>query len=131
MVSALAHRVVAQPASEAVRAVIFVHGVFGRGRNFATLARRLTERHRDVAAVLVDLLEWMERLAPDGDSAYTHTAEGPDDMPAHLRSAVTRTNETLTVVEGALALGTWQGLYLWEHREHGTARRVTVTVDGE
>ena len=81
-------------------------------------------------AVRVDLFEWLERLAPDGDFAYTHTAEGPDDMPAHLRSAVTRTNETLTVVEGALALGTWQGLYLLEHRKAPHRRQVLVHVQG-
>jgi len=82
-------------------------------------------------AVRVDLLNWLERVAPDGDLAYTHTAEGPDDMPAHIRSAVTRTNETLTVVEGVLALGTWQGLYLLEHRIAGHERQVLVHVQGE
>lgn len=81
-------------------------------------------------AVRVDLLDWLERLAPDGDARYTHTAEGPDDMPAHLRAAVTRTNETLIVVEGALALGTWQGLYLLEHRCDPHDRQVLVHVQG-
>ena len=78
-----------------------------------------------------DLLAFLERLAPDGDPRYTHTAEGPDDMPAHLRAAVTRTAENIPVVEGRLALGTWQGLYLLEHRHRGSARRLVVHVTGE
>ena len=81
-------------------------------------------------AVRTDLLDWLERMAPDGDPRYTHTAEGPDDMPAHIRAAVTRTNETLTVVDGALALGTWQGLYLLEHRSAPHQRQVLVHVQG-
>ena len=78
-----------------------------------------------------DLMAWLERIAPDGDPAYTHTDEGPDDMPAHLRAAVTNTSETIPVAEGALALGTWQGLYLFEHRRHPGTRRIVVTVTGE
>jgi len=82
-------------------------------------------------AVRQDLLTWMERVAPEGDPSYTHTAEGPDDMPAHLRAAVTSTSETLIVADGALALGTWQGLYLFEHRSRPHARRVLVHVHGD
>lgn len=78
-----------------------------------------------------DLEAWLERLAPDGDPHYTHTAEGPDDMPAHLRAAVTKTTETIPVVDGRLALGTWQGLYLAEHRTHAHRRRLVVHVTGE
>ncbi len=78
-----------------------------------------------------DLLAWLERLAPEGDPHYTHTAEGPDDMPAHLRAAVTRTTETIPVVDGCLALGTWQGLFLAEHRRRGSRRRLVVHVTGE
>jgi secondary thiamine-phosphate synthase enzyme len=78
-----------------------------------------------------DLLAWLERLAPDGDPRYAHDAEGPDDSPAHLRAAVTRTSETIPVVAGALALGTWQGLYLAEHRARPHRRRVVVDVSGE
>lgn len=77
-----------------------------------------------------DLLAWLERLAPDGDPRYTHDAEGPDDMAAHLRSAVTRTSETIPVHGGRLALGTWQGLYLAEHRTRPHRRRLAVTVVG-
>lgn len=78
-----------------------------------------------------DLLAWLERLAPDGDPLYTHVAEGPDDMPAHLRAALTRTAETVPVVEGRLALGTWQGLFLAEHRRGAHLRRLLVHVTGE
>jgi secondary thiamine-phosphate synthase enzyme len=82
-------------------------------------------------AVRDDLFAWLERLAPDGDPRYTHTAEGPDDMPSHLRSAVTRTSETIPVAGGRLALGTWQAIYLAEHRARGHSRRLTVHVSGE
>jgi secondary thiamine-phosphate synthase enzyme len=82
-------------------------------------------------AVLRDLERWLGRLAPESDDAYEHDAEGPDDMPAHLRSAVTRSSETIPVAGGALLLGTWQGIYLWEHRRAAHAREVVVTVLGE
>jgi secondary thiamine-phosphate synthase enzyme len=79
----------------------------------------------------VDLLAWLERLAPDGDPRYAHDAEGPDDMPAHLRTAILRTNETLPIVAGRPALGTWQGIYLVEHRAAPHDRRLLVHVLGE
>jgi secondary thiamine-phosphate synthase enzyme len=78
-----------------------------------------------------DLERWLERIAPDGDPAYTHTAEGPDDMPSHLRAAVTRTSETIPVVDGRLALGTWQGLFLAEHRRRPHSRRLVVHLTGD
>jgi secondary thiamine-phosphate synthase enzyme len=77
-----------------------------------------------------DLLAWLARLAPDGDPRYEHDAEGPDDMPSHLRAAVTRTSESIPVSAGRLALGTWQGLYLLEHRLAPHERRLTVHVTG-
>ncbi len=80
-------------------------------------------------AVLRDLDRWMARLAPES-AEWEHDAEGPDDMPSHLRSAVTRTGETIPVSGGRLALGTWQGLYVWEHRSAPHARRLVVTVQG-
>ena len=79
-------------------------------------------------AVLRDLARWMERLAPEG--SYEHDAEGPDDMPGHLRSAVTRTGEVVPVTGGRLALGTWQAIYLWEHRVEPHRRQLVVTVSG-
>ena len=77
-----------------------------------------------------DLERWLSRLAPENDPDYTHTAEGPDDMPAHLKSAVTKTSEHIPVVGGHLGLGTWQGLYLWEHRHRGGQRSLIVSVWG-
>lgn len=80
-------------------------------------------------AVLRDLARWMDRIAPEG-AGYEHDAEGPDDMPSHLRSAVTRSSEVLPITAGRLALGTWQALYLWEHRTAPHRRRLVVTVTG-
>lgn len=78
-----------------------------------------------------DLERWFERAAPDGDPVYRHDAEGPDDMPSHIRTALTSTSETIPVVDGGLGLGTWQGLYLFEHRLRPGRRKVIVHVWGE
>lgn len=78
-----------------------------------------------------DLEQYFERLAPDGDPRYSHSSEGPDDMSAHLRMALTRTSETIPFANGRLALGTWQGLFLWEHRSAPHRRSIVVTVIGE
>lgn len=78
-----------------------------------------------------DLEQWLARLVPPGDPRWTHTAEGPDDMPSHVRSALTATSLVIPVVDGRLVLGTWQGLYLWEHRRRPHARRLVVMVAGE
>ena len=78
-----------------------------------------------------DLETWFNRLAPENDPHYTHTFEGADDMPAHLKAAVTSTSEQIPVAGGRLALGTWQGLYLFEHRYRPHTRRVVVTLIGE
>jgi secondary thiamine-phosphate synthase enzyme len=75
-----------------------------------------------------DLESFMSRLAPDGDPRYEHDAEGPDDMPAHIRAALTQSSLVLPVAEGRLRLGTWQGIYLWEHRIVAHERRVLLTV---
>jgi secondary thiamine-phosphate synthase enzyme len=77
-----------------------------------------------------DLETFMRDLVPDGDPRFVHTAEGPDDMSAHVRSVLTQSNLTIPIVKGRLALGTWQGVYLWEHRTAGHRRRVLVTVQG-
>jgi secondary thiamine-phosphate synthase enzyme len=81
--------------------------------------------------VLRDLERFMSRLVVDGDPLFRHDAEGPDDMPAHVRSVLTLTDVTLPVREGRLRLGTWQGVFLWEHRARAHRRRVSVTVLGE
>jgi len=77
-----------------------------------------------------DLEAFLTRLVPDGDSLYVHTMEGPDDMPAHVKTALTQTSLSIPVMDGHCALGTWQGVFLWEHRRRGHQRRVTVTVVG-
>ena len=73
-----------------------------------------------------DLESWLNRLVPEGDPLYTHTLEGPDDMPAHIKAALTASSVSIPVIAGELALGTWQGVYLWEHRHRPGRRRVIV-----
>ena len=80
-------------------------------------------------AVLRDLQTWMAALAPESEK-WEHADEGPDDMPAHARSALTKTSENIPVMDGRLALGTWQGVYLWEHRDAAHTRTLIVTVQG-
>jgi secondary thiamine-phosphate synthase enzyme len=77
-----------------------------------------------------DLETFMGDLAPDGDRRFVHTMEGPDDMPAHVRSVLTQSDLQIPVRGGRLALGTWQGIYLWEHRLRGHRRRLVVTIQG-
>ncbi len=78
-----------------------------------------------------DLERFFARLVPDGDRLFRHVAEGPDDMPAHVRTALTTVQLSLPIVAGRPALGTWQGVYLWEHRTHAHRRRVVVHGIGE
>lgn len=77
-----------------------------------------------------DLDAFLSRLVPDGDPLFIHTMEGPDDMPAHVKTAITQTSLSIPVTGGRCALGTWQGIFLWEHRQRGHRRQVTVTVVG-
>ncbi len=77
-----------------------------------------------------DLEAWLDRLVPERDALFTHTAEGPDDMPSHIKAALTATSLSIPVVKGALALGTWQGIYLWEHRRRSHDRRLVVHISG-
>ena len=81
--------------------------------------------------VMRDLETFMSRQVPDGDPMFMHTAEGPDDMPAHIRSILTQSDLNLPVSDGQCSLGTWQGIYLWEHRLAPHSRHVIVTVQGE
>jgi len=78
-----------------------------------------------------DLERFASRLVPDGDPVFQHVDEGPDDMPAHVRTVLTQTSIGIPIVDGRLALGTWQGLYVWEHRSAPHARKVTVMINGE
>lgn len=80
--------------------------------------------------VLHDLLDWFARAAPDGDPRHRHQSEGPDDMPSHIRSALTATALTIPLTEGRLALGKWQAIYLFEHRTKPHTRRIVVTTIG-
>ena len=77
-----------------------------------------------------DLDDWLSRLVPEGDRHFTHTAEGPDDMPSHIKAALTATTLSIPIAGGRLGLGTWQGVYVWEHRRRGSARSVLVHVGG-
>ena len=95
-----------------------------------TSASLLIQENADPSA-RNDIERYFERLAPEGDSAYTHTFEGPDDMPAHLRTALTQTSLHVPIRQGRLALGTWQGVYLFEHRTAGHRREVVIHVLGE
>ncbi|MEE9279011.1 MAG: secondary thiamine-phosphate synthase enzyme YjbQ [Myxococcota bacterium] len=90
----------------------------------------LTIQENADPAARVDLERFLNRLVPEGDPLYTHTLEGPDDMPSHVKAALTATSLSIPIVDGALALGTWQGIYLWEHRHRSGARYVVVHVGG-
>ncbi|MEH2239345.1 secondary thiamine-phosphate synthase enzyme YjbQ [Nostoc sp.] len=79
--------------------------------------------------VLVDLANFMAKLVPESGK-YIHDAEGPDDMPAHIRTALTQTSEHIPINRGHLVLGTWQGIYIWEHRQHGHLRELVVHISG-
>ena len=93
-----------------------------------TSASLLIQENAD-PAVQVDLQHWLNRLVPENDPLYTHVEEGPDDMPAHIKSALTSVSLSIPIVDGSLALGVWQGIYLWEHRHHqGAARRLIVNI---
>jgi len=83
------------------------------------------------AEVRRDLERFAQRLAPDGDALFRHDTEGPDDMPAHLRNLLAGYELTVPIRDGPLALGTWQGIYLWEHRTSGHSREVVITLHGE
>lgn len=78
-----------------------------------------------------DLEAWLDRLVPEDDPHFVHTLEGPDDMPSHIKMALTRSSELIPFAAGRLLLGTWQGVFLWEHRRNPSTRQVVVTVMGE
>jgi len=119
--------------TEAVAAVIRVSGI---RTGLATLHLRHTS-----ASLLIqenadpdvrrDLEAWFSRLVADGDRLFVHTMEGPDDMSAHVRTALTTVNLSIPVSDGRMVLGTWQGIYLWEHRTHPHTRELVVHVLGE
>jgi secondary thiamine-phosphate synthase enzyme len=92
-----------------------------------TSASLLIQENADPSARR-DLERWIARLVPEGDPFYTHDAEGPDDMPAHVKAALTATSLSIPIVAEKLALGTWQGVYLWEHRRRGSRRNVVLHI---
>ena len=75
-----------------------------------------------------DLEQWLNRLVPESDPLYTHTAEGPDDMPSHIKAILTQTSLSIPIDRGRLALGTWQGIYLWEHRRNPHRRTILIHI---
>jgi len=95
-----------------------------------TSASLLIQENAD-PAVQRDLEAFFRRLVPDGDPLFRHTTEGEDDMPAHVRTALTTVNVSLPILDGRLALGTWQGIYVWEHRTRPHMRRVALHFVGE
>jgi secondary thiamine-phosphate synthase enzyme len=92
-----------------------------------TSASLLIQENADPSAKR-DLERWIARLVPEGDPFYTHDAEGPDDMPAHIRAALTATSLSIPILAERLALGTWQGIYLWEHRRRGSRRELVLHI---
>lgn len=90
-----------------------------------TSASLLIQENYDPSAQR-DLEKWMNRLVPELDPLYTHTLEGPDDMPAHIKAALTATSLSIPIIDGQLALGSWQGIYIWEHRRFRGSRNVIV-----
>jgi secondary thiamine-phosphate synthase enzyme len=111
-------RVVAAAGISDGLATVFVHH---------TSASLIVQENADTQ-VQRDLEAFFFRLVPDGDKLFKHTAEGPDDMPAHVRAALTATSLGLPVAKGRVDLGTWQAVYLWEHRTEPHQRRITVVV---
>lgn len=95
-----------------------------------TSASLLIQENAD-PQVQSDLERFLARLVPDGDRLFEHTAEGPDDMPAHVRAALTATQLSIPLMDGRLALGTWQGIYLYEHRRHGHRRELALHLLGQ
>ena len=110
------------------------------GQGFQTGLVTLPVRHTSASLLIQenadpdvreDLERFLARLVPDGDPLYRHTIEGEDDMPAHVRAALTAVNLSIPVTGGALALGAWQGIYPWEHRRYPHTRRITAHFIGE
>ena len=95
-----------------------------------TSASLVIQENADVS-VRRDLEAFLSRLVPDGDPLFTHVTEGDDDMPAHVKAALTKTSEQIPVLRGELALGTWQGIYVWEHRRRGQRRELAIHVLGD
>ena len=133
MVKQLSFDTPGQGLHEITREVISVIGKAGIKEGLCTVFLRHTsaslviQENADPTAKS-DLERWLNRLVPEGDPFYEHDAEGPDDMPSHLKAALTATSLSIPIVDGKLSLGTWQGIYLWEHRRRGSRRELVVHV---
>lgn len=92
-----------------------------------TSASLIIQENADPSARF-DLEKWLNRLVPENDSIYTHVFEGPDDMPSHIKSILTQTSLQIPLIDGQLMLGTWQGIYLWEHRSSPHNRNIIISV---
>lgn len=93
-----------------------------------TSASLLIQENADHSAKR-DLEQWFNRLVPEGDALYTHTLEGDDDMPAHIKAALTASHLSIPIYQEKLTLGTWQGIYLWEHRTQGGWRKIAIHIN--
>lgn len=118
---------------EFTREVAQVVGASGVGEGLCTVFVRhtsasLTIQENADPSARADLEGWLDRLVAEDDPHFTHTAEGPDDMPSHIKAALTSTSLSIPIMDGRLALGTWQGIYLWEHRRSAHRRSVVVHV---
>ncbi|NNL66481.1 MAG: YjbQ family protein [Myxococcales bacterium] len=135
MIRPLAVRVSAQGLHEFTDAVAETVAEAGVSEGLCTVfiahtSASLTIQENADPSAQRDLEAFLARLVPEGDPLYTHTQEGPDDMPAHVKSALTATSLSIPICDGRLALGTWQGIFLWEHRNRAGSRRVVVHVGG-
>jgi len=92
-----------------------------------TSASLIVQENADSSAQF-DLEHWIQRLVPEKDPNYTHTLEGPDDMPAHIRAALTDTSLSIPIMDNELTLGRWQGIFVWEHRRQGTIRHLAIDI---
>lgn len=92
-----------------------------------TSASLIIQENADPSAAR-DLEQWLNRLVAEGDQTFTHTSEGPDDMPSHIKTTLTATSVAIPIIDGQLALGTWQGIFLWEHRRANMQRNVVVHI---
>lgn len=118
LITAEVERVVAAAACDEAVCTVFIQH---------TSASLVIQENADPSAKR-DLEQWLDRLVPERDPLYTHTAEGPDDMPSHIKAILTQSSLAIPIVDGRLTLGTWQGIYLWEHRREPHRRCVGVMV---
>lgn len=133
MIEVVKVRVTGQSLHEVTDAVRGVVAAAAVGEGLCTVfiqhtsASLIIQENADPAARR-DLEQWLNRLVPENDPLYTHTLEGPDDMPSHIKAALTAVSVGIPVMNGRLALGTWQGIYLWEHRRMSGTRQLIVHV---